>query len=84
MLLFVDHADDIASAVAGHRYWAEALRLGFNELDINVKAVERVDRLLLRGHIIRRWQPLLNVLDEATADSSPVGASALRSSRHCA
>ena len=62
-LLFVDHADNIAVATSGHRLFGEALRLGFNELNINLDAVDRVDRLLLRGHIIKRCEPLLNVLE---------------------
>jgi len=64
-LLYVDHTDNIASAVAGHRLWSEALGLGLNELNISLKAVDRVDRLLLKGHIVKRCEPLLNLLDEA-------------------
>jgi hypothetical protein len=63
-LLYVDHAENIASAVVGHRLLGAALGLGFNELHINFKVVERVDRLLLKGHVIRRCGPLLNLLEE--------------------
>jgi hypothetical protein len=63
-LIYVDHSDHIAGAVAGHRLLGDAIRLGFNELHINLKAVERVDRLLLKGHIVKRCGPLLNLLEE--------------------
>jgi hypothetical protein len=66
-LLFVDHADNIARATQNHPLWAEALRLGFNELNVNTWAGERIDRLLLRGRIVRRCGPLLNLLDEDEA-----------------
>jgi hypothetical protein len=68
-LLYIDHADNIAGAVSGHRLLGDAVRLDFNELHINLKAVERVDRLLLKGHIIKRCGPLLNLLEaEAPSD----------------
>jgi hypothetical protein len=71
-LLYIDHADNIAGAVSGHRLLGDALRLGFNELHINLKAVERVDRLLLKGHIVKRCSPLLNLLeDEAPSRAEP-------------
>jgi hypothetical protein len=63
-LLYVDHAEDIANAVVGHRHWGEALGLGLNELNVNLTAVERVDRLLLKGRLVKRCEPLLNLLDE--------------------
>jgi len=42
----------------------DAIRLGFNEIHINIKAVEHVDRLLLKGYVIKRCGPLLNLLEE--------------------
>jgi hypothetical protein len=63
-LLFVDHSDNIAGAVSGHRLWSDALGLGLNELNINLKAIERVDRLLLKGRVVKRCAPLLNLLEE--------------------
>ncbi len=64
-ILFVDHADNIATALDGHHdRWVDAQRLGFNELNLNLEAVERTDRLLLRGHIIKRCSPILNVIDQ--------------------
>jgi len=69
-LLYVDHSDNIASAVIGHCLWGDALGLGLNELHINLKAVERVDRLLLKGHIVKRCEPLLNVLENGTIDQT--------------
>ena len=63
-LLFVGHGESIASSVDGHALWGEALGLGFNELDVCTRAVERVDRLILTAHIIKRCTPLLNVLEE--------------------
>ena len=63
-LLFVDQSDNIAASLdGGHRLWADALRLGFNELNVVTPAGERVDRLLLRAHIVRRCSPLLNVIE---------------------
>ena len=63
-LLFIDQSDNIASSLdGGHRLWADALRLGFNELNVATPAGERVDRLLLRAHIVRRCSPLLNVIE---------------------
>ena len=61
-ILFVDHAENIASAVHGHPMWDDAMRLGFNELNINIEAKERIDRLVLRGRLISRCEPILNVL----------------------
>ncbi len=39
-LLYVDQSDNIAPTVIGHSLWGGALRLGFNELHINLKPVE--------------------------------------------
>lgn len=63
-LLFVGHGETIAASVQGHALWGEALRLGFNELDVCTQAVTRVDRLILTGHIVSRCAPLLNLLEE--------------------
>ena len=63
-LLFVDQSDNIAASLdGGHRLWADALRLGFNELNVATPMDERVDRLLLRAHLIKRCSPLLNVIE---------------------
>ena len=64
-LLYVGHADNIAVATEGHDLWSDLVRLGCNELDLNLKAVERIDRLVLAAHIVRRCEPLLNVLEDA-------------------
>ena len=63
-LLYVDHADNIAVATEGHGHWGELIRLGCNELDVNTRAAERIDRLVLKAHIVKRCEPLLNVLEE--------------------
>jgi hypothetical protein len=74
-LLYVDHAENISvTAGPGHPQWVDALRLGMNELHVCLRARERIDRLILRGHLIKRCGPLLNVLAEADADA---GARAL-------
>ena len=63
-LLFVDQNENIAASLdGGHRLWADALRLGFNELNVGTPMGERVDRLLLSAHVIRRCSPLLNVIE---------------------
>ena len=80
LLLYVGQADNIASAMAGHRLWADALKLGFNELDVCTKAVPRVDRLILTAHIAKRCAPLLNLLEEQ-ATPSPVEPPILRPER---
>ena len=69
ILLFVDQSDNIALATIGHPLWGDALRLGFNELHVNIRTTERIDRLLLRGHIITRCDPLLNLLGEAPEET---------------
>ena len=73
-LLFVGESDNIASEVESHPCWGEALKLGFNELDICTKAAERLDRLILTAHIVKRCTPLLNLLEEqaGSARSSAV------------
>ena len=65
VLLFVDHADCIAAAAApSHPLWGQALGFGMNELHVCLKARERIDRLLLRHHLIKRVGPILNLLDQ--------------------
>lgn len=65
VLLYVDHADCLAaSAGPGHCHWAEALRLGLNELHVNIAIQERLDRLQLKARVVRACSPLLNVLDQ--------------------
>ena len=65
-LLWVDHSEDMAAeAGPAHARWPDALVLGLNELHVCLAARSRVDRLQLRAHLIRRTEPLLNVLDEA-------------------
>ena len=71
VLLFVDHADCIAAAaVQSHPLWGEALRLGMNALHVCLKAKERIDRLQLRHHLIKRTQPILNLLGEQAASGN--------------
>jgi hypothetical protein len=71
-LLYVGDAENIAGACRSARLLSDALTLGLNELHLALHVVERIDRLLLKGHIIRRCEPLLNVLDDAQAGN--VGA----------
>lgn len=76
-LLYVDHADCIAStANPGHPAWADALRLGMNEVHVCLKAKQRLDRLQLRHHLIKRCEPLLNLLapGEETAAAARVAS----------
>jgi hypothetical protein len=69
-LLFVDHAESIAAATTNHLLWVDALRLGFNELNVCTRAVERVDRLVLRAHIVKRCSPLLNLLQDESGEKA--------------
>ena len=78
-LLFVGHGENLASAVTGHPLWGEALKLGFNELDVCTRATERVDRLILCAHLIKRCSPLLNLLEE---QAEPYRAARAREARH--
>lgn len=64
-LLYVGEAENIASAYRRQAIWSEALGLGLNELNVALHVVERIDRLILRGHIVKRCEPLLNLLNEA-------------------
>ena len=64
---FVDESTNLAASLdGGHRLWANALSLGCDELNVATPMETRVDRLLLRAHIVRRCSPLLNVI-ESTA-----------------
>jgi hypothetical protein len=64
ILLYVDHADCIGtSALFSHDRWTEALRLGMNELHVCLRARKKLDRLQLRHHLIKRVQPILNLLE---------------------
>ena len=75
-LLYVDQADDI-SVVAGpgHPQWAAALALGMNELHVALQASLRLDRLILRGELIKRLAPGLNETDDAReAPAAPLQA----------
>jgi hypothetical protein len=70
ILLYVDHAEWIATAATtSHEKWAEALRLGMNELHVCLRAKAKLDRLQLRHHVIKRAHPILNILEAADAES---------------
>jgi hypothetical protein len=73
-LLLVGHSENIASSVEAHPLCGEALRLGFNELDVCTRAEARVDRLVLTAHIIKRCSPLLNILEEQARPYSAAAA----------
>lgn len=77
LLLFVGHTDNIATAMTGHRLRGEALRLGFDELNVCTQAVERLDRLILTAHIVKRCQPILNLLEDQVAPSRETSSAAL-------
>lgn len=66
VLLYVGHVDVLAEAAAAEpRAWADAARLGLNEVHVHLRARARIDRLQLAAHLVKRVQPLLNVVDEA-------------------
>jgi hypothetical protein len=71
-LLFVDHADCIArAAIPSHAIWSEARWHGMNEVHICLTACERLDRLQLKAHLLRRLQPPLNrMADENVGDNA--------------
>ncbi len=70
-LLFVEQSDNIAASLdGGHRLWAEALQLGFNELNLATPMIERVDRLLLHAQIVKRCSPLLNLITAPQAEAT--------------
>ncbi len=69
LLLFVGETDTLAQfAGPTHPLWADALRLGMDELHIRFPIAKRLDRLQLLSRIVRREQPLLNLLEEAPED----------------
>ncbi len=75
-MLWVDHADPI-SAIAGpgHPQWTAAMALGMNELHVALQARLRIDRLILKGELIKRLSPPLNLIDAAQpADRKAAGA----------
>ena len=66
VMLFVDHADCIATAAQpAHPQWDQARALGMDEIHICLNARERIDRLILIGHLVKRVAPLLNLMAEA-------------------
>ena len=66
LMLFAGQAENLAAEVGtAHPSWAEALRLGVNELHLGFPIARRVDRLQLLSRIVRHVQPILNVVDEA-------------------
>ncbi len=66
-LLYVGQAEVIAvDAAPGAQLWTQALGLGMNELHICLCPGERIDRLQLQDRIVRRLQPILNLLDRET------------------
>ena len=68
LLLFAGQADDLAQATGpAHPHWAEALRLGTDELHLHFPVPRRVDRLQLLARVVRHTQPLLNCLEDAHA-----------------
>jgi hypothetical protein len=77
-LLLVGHGESIASDVEGHPLRAEALGLGWNELNVCTRASLRVDRLVLTAHIIKRCLPLLNLLETQSRASPSASGEARR------
>lgn len=74
VLLWVEHSDCVSQAAGpAHPRWVDALGLGMNELHVCLEAQRRVDGLQLRAHLIRRAEPLLNVLEEAHPSAEGVG-----------
>lgn len=64
ILLFAGAADCIAGAVEpSHPQWAPASALGMNELHVFLKPRDRLERRLVLDRIVRRCEPLLNVLE---------------------
>ena len=73
-LLFVDESTSLAASLdGGHRLWADALSLGCDELNVSTPMETRVDRLLLRAHIVRRCSPLLNVIESTAQRAENAG-----------
>lgn len=62
-LLYVGHAECIGEAAApGHEFWADALQLGMNEVDVCLRPAARIDRLILHSQLVNRLSPILNIL----------------------
>jgi len=65
-LLYIGAADVIAvDAAPGVQRWTHALGLGMNELHICLSLGERIDRLVMKDRIVRRAEPILNVIERA-------------------
>ena len=63
-LLYVGQAEVIAvDAAPGAQLWSQALGLGMNELHVCLCPGERIDRLQLQDRIVRRLEPILNLID---------------------
>lgn len=66
-LLYVGQAEVIATdAAPGAQLWTQALGLGMNELHVCLCLGERIDRLQLQDRIVRRLEPILNLIDRET------------------
>ena len=63
-ILYVDHSDCIATDAYLSTQWNEAIGLRMNEVQVCLTAKERIDRLILKAHIIKREEPLLNLLQQ--------------------
>ena len=62
-LLYVGQTDVIAvDAAPGGQLWTQALGLGMNELHVCLCPGERIDRQQLQDRIVRRLQPILNLI----------------------
>jgi hypothetical protein len=71
-LLWVGHADDIAAAAGpGHPQWTPALLMGMNELHVALEAKLLIDRLILRGELIKRLSPPLNLAEDELDEPAP-------------
>lgn len=67
-LLYVDQAECIGQAAhPGHALWADAIQLGMNEININLRPKARIDRLILKTHLVNRLGPILNLVDGLSA-----------------
>lgn len=86
-LLFIGEAECIARVVApDHPQWADATRLGMNELHVFLRPRERIERLLVLDRITRRCGPLLNLLEPvgAAERAEAAAAAAANGGRNCA
>jgi len=63
-LLYIGQAEVIAvDAAPGAQMWTRALGLGMNELHVSLCPGDRIGRLQLQDRIIRRLEPILNLID---------------------